>query len=374
MRPAAGTGTRARPARLLVLNWRDPWHPEGGGSEHYVEQVCRRLAAKGVTVTTFTARYDGAPRDEVRDGIRYVRRGGHVTVYLWAALFLVGRRLNGFDRVLEVQNGMPFLATLFTRRPVVVLVHHVHREQWSILPWALARFGWHMESRVSVRANRRNRYVAVSEATRDELVDLGVLPDQVDVAYNGTPPVPATELEGPGPTPRLVVLSRLVPHKQIEHAIRATASLAGEFPSLQLDVLGSGWWYDRLVECAQDLRVTDRVAFRGYVPESDKPRLLARAWVNVLPSVKEGWGLAIVEAASVGVPSLAYRSAGGVRESVQDGVTGLLAEDFEDLVAKLRRLLTDEALRRSLGEKAKVRAASFTWQATTESVRRALDL
>ena len=49
--------------------------------------------------------------------------------------------------------------------------------------------------------------------------------------------------------------------------------------------------------------------------------------MHVLPSIKEGWGLSIVEAARVGVPSVAYRSAGGVQESILEGVTGLLADD-----------------------------------------------
>ena len=71
--------------------------------------------------------------------------------------------------------------------------------------------------------------------------------------------------------------------------------------------------------------------------------------MHVLPSVKEGWGLSIVEAAQVGVPSIAYVEAGGVRESILDGVTGLLAADQDDLLAKVRQLLHDAELRLDLG-------------------------
>lgn len=366
--------TPVRPTRLLVLNWRDLWHPEGGGSELYVQQVAERLAGGGTDVTVFSALYPGASRREEVDGIRFVRRGGHLTVYLWSALYLLSRRFGRVDRVLEVQNGMPFLARLFTRAPVVVLVHHVHREQWPVVGRVLARVGWFMESRVAVRVNRGSRYVAVSDTTRDELVDLGVDRHRVVLAVNGMPPVPEFLDDGPSPQPRLAVLSRLVPHKQIEHALAALAELSEDLPELRLDVVGSGWWEDTLRAAAEAYGVSDRVTFMGHVTDQAKYEVLSRAWVHLMPSLKEGWGLSIIEAAQVGVPSIAYRSAGGVQESIQDRVTGLLAESFESFVSSTHWLLTDRALRMSLGEKARDRAGEYSWDATTRAVRLALGL
>ena len=368
---AAGRGGR----RLVVLNWRDCWHPEGGGSELYVREVSRRLAAAGREVTIFTARYPGAPSTEVREGIRYVRRGGHLTVYLWAAaLLLLGRLgpLGRADDVLEVQNGMPFLARLTTRARVVVLVHHVHREQWSILSPALARFGWWMESRVAVRVNRGCRYVAVSEVTRSELVDLGVRAADVTIAWNGTPPVPEHEPRPESPAPQLVMLVRLVPHKRVEHAMDAVAALRERHPGLHLTVMGSGWWEPQLLEHRAALGLDDAVELLGHVSDRTKFEVLSGAWVHLLPSVKEGWGLSIVEAAHVGVPSVAYADAGGVRESILDGVTGLLARDQPDLVARVDELLSDPALRREMGAKAQVRSAQFTWDSTASAFERVL--
>ena len=281
----------------------------------------------------------GPSASETRDGIRYVRRGGHLTVYLWAALLLLTRRFGRLDAVLEVQNGMPFLARLFTRARVVVLVHHVHREQWSILPPALARFGWFMESRVAVSVNRGAPYVAVSEVTRSELVALGVRAGDITIAWNGRPAVPEFEAAEPSATPRLAMLVRLVPHKRVEHALEVVAALREEFPGLHLRVMGSGWWADHLLERRRELGLDDAVTFLGHVGDRQKFEELSAAWVHLLPSVKEGWGLSIVEAAHVGVPSVAYLEAGGVRESILDGVTGLLATDQDDLVAKVRSLL-----------------------------------
>ncbi len=364
-----------RLGHVVILNWRDSWHPEGGGSETYVREVATRLLERGDGVTIFTARYPGAARSEVRDGIRYVRRGGHLTVYLWAALHLLAGRfgaLGEVHRVLEVQNGMPFCARLFARTEVAILVHHVHREQWSILGPVLARVGWFMESRVAVRVNQGLRYIAVSDVTRSELVDLGVRPQDIVIALNGLPPAPPHDVLPPDPDPHLVVVSRLVPHKRIEHAMDAVAALRHRHPRLHLTIMGSGWWEPELRTHCATLGLEDAVTFLGHVPDRTKFEVLSTAWVHLLPSVKEGWGLSIVEAAHVGVASIAYRDAGGVRESILDGVTGQLAADEADLIAQVDRLLSDDALRNGLGAKARVRSGQFTWDATAAIVARAL--
>ena len=363
-----GENARRRARKLLILNWRDPWHPEGGGSELYVAEAARRLQESGVRITIFSALYPGAARDEEREGIRYVRRGGHLTVYLWSALFLLTRRFGRLDVVLEVQNGMPFLARLFTRARVAVLVHHVHREQWSILGPVLSRVGWFMESRVAVRVNRGTPYVTVSEVTRSELVDLGVRAKDITIAWNGMPPVPDHVPRPQSHAPQLVMLVRLVPHKRVEHAMEAVAALRHRHPGLHLTVMGSGWWEPQLLERRAELGLDDSVSFLGHVSNRTKFEVLSEAWVHLLPSVKEGWGLSIVEAAHVGVPSIAYADAGGVRESILDGVTGLLATDLPDLIARVDQLLADGDLRRDLGDKARVRSEQFTWDATAASV------
>lgn len=350
---------------LVVLNWRDTWHPEGGGSETYLREVTTRLVAAGHRVTMLTARYPGSARRETVDGVRYVRVGKHLTVYLWAALHLATGRLGRVDHVIEVQNGMPFLARLFTRARVTVLVHHVHREQWPVVGPVLARIGWFLESRVAPWVNRHGEYVAVSQVTAAELVQLGVAEDRIRLAYNGLPPVPAFTPRPRTTAPSLVALSRLVPHKQVEHAVRSLHALREELPDATLTVMGDGWWADELRTMVETLGLQDRVRLLGFVDDSTKFEELSRAWVHVMPSLKEGWGLSIVEAAHVGVPSIAYHSAGGVRESILDGVTGLLAHDQDDFTACVRRLLTDHALRESMGSKAQDRSEQFTWEATT---------
>jgi glycosyltransferase involved in cell wall biosynthesis len=223
-----------------------------------------------------------------------------------------------------------------------------------------------------VRVNRGLSYVAVSEVTRSELVDLGVRGSDITIAWNGLPAVPDHDPRPESATPQLVMLVRLVPHKRVEHAMDVVAALRSRYPGLHLTVMGSGWWEPQLLQHRADLGLEDDVTFLGHVSDRTKFEVLSGAWVHLLPSVKEGWGLSIVEAASVGVPSIAYADAGGVCESILDGVTGLLALDEADLVAQADRLLADPELRRDLGDKARIRAAQFTWETTVASLRRAL--
>jgi len=253
-------------------------------------------------------------------------------------------------------------------------VHHCHREQWPVAGPVMGRIGWFIESRLSPLLHRRNQYVTVSLPSARDLTALGVRSSQIAVVRNGLDEAPPATLELPrSATPRVVVLSRLVPHKQIEDALEAVAALRPRFPELHLDVVGGGWWQQRLVDHAELLGISEAVTFHGYVDDETKHRVLQRAWVHVLPSRKEGWGLAVIEAGQHAVPTIGYRSSGGLTDSVVDGVTGVLVDDFEELVAELGRLLSDPVLREQLGAKALVRSGEFSWRQSAQAMRAVLD-
>lgn len=353
------------PSRITFLSWRDTANPDGGGSEVYVEEVARGLATRGHDVTIHCAAYAGAPRDEWRDGVLIRRRGGRLTVYPRGLLFLLTRRRRD-DLVVDVINGLPFGSPLVRRRGLVALVHHVHREQWRIIyPGFRGRVGWFVEGRLTPRLYRRVPHVTVSRASRDDLVGLGIPASGIHVVPNGTP-TPAVTTETRAETPVICVLSRLVPHKQIEHAVDVLAELLPETPELRLDVIGDGWWASHVREHVARRGVEGAVTLHGHVDEATKAELLEKAWLMLLPSVKEGWGISVLEAASHGTPTLAYRRAGGVRESVIDGVTGLLVEDRAELTAATDRLLRDRATLDEMSAASRERAAEHDWASTVE--------
>ena len=109
----------------------------------------------------------------------------------------------------------------------------------------------------------------------------------------------------------VAVVGRLVPHKQVEHAIDAAIALRERWPDLRLHVVG-----ERLVggssctSTSSSKGAGDLVVFEGHVDEERKHEIYERAWLLALPSLKEGWGLVVGEAGMHRTPTVAYRSAG----------------------------------------------------------------
>ena len=238
---------------VLLLCWRDTGHPQGGGSERYLEQVGAQLAARGVSVTLRTARYPGAPRRETVDGVRISRAAADSpSIRVALAAIALGRLglgpLRGVrpDAVIDTQNGIPFFARP-RGRPAVVLVHHGHREQWPVAGRLVGQLGWWLESRLSPRAHRRNQYLTVSLPSAEELAALGVDRDRIAVVRNGAEPVPADAAAGrPAGAP---AASSCCPGWCRTSRSRTRSRPSPRCvpdPGLHLDVIGGGWWADNL--------------------------------------------------------------------------------------------------------------------------------
>ena len=208
--------------------------------------------------------------------------------------------------------------------------------------------------------------------TRRELIELGVPADRITVVHNGVDE-PPPQRAGRSDTPSLVVLSRLVPHKQVEHALEVLARLVATWPALTLTVVGDGYWAEQVRMRADQLKVADRVRLVGHVDDATKHRVLASAWVHLSASIKEGWGLAIMEAARHGVPTVAYATAGGTADSVLADRTGLLVHDLDGMTRATAGLLSDPVRRRQLGDAARERAAAFTWNGTVTAFSELVD-
>jgi glycosyltransferase involved in cell wall biosynthesis len=349
--------------RLCFLNWRDRSHPEAGGAEVYCEELAQRCADAGADVTLVTAQHPGAAAVERRGGITIRRRGGTLTVYLAALLHLVRNRRR-YDAVVDLQNGIPFFAPLVTgsRVPVILVVHHVHQEQFRHrFPWPLSALGRWLESSASRRVYGTRPVVAVSPSTRaDVRLRLG-LRGPIHIVPNGVEALGAERRRSLRPT--VAIVTRLVPHKRLHLLVQAVADLRERWPDLHLHIGGRGSDADRIAQTVDDLGAHDRVTLHGFVSDEERAELLASAWLTALPSEAEGWGLTILEAASLGVPAVGLRVP-GVRDAIVEGSTGWLASSPEHLTEALDAALTelaDEDRAERWARSCREWAAIFSW-------------
>ena len=352
--------------RVHVLAWRDLDDPDAGGSEVHADECERRWAAAGLDIVHRTSAALGQPATAERNGYRVVRRGSRYSVFPRAVASELTRRMGRYDALVEVMNGVPFFSPIWCRRPRILFLHHVHGPMWDqLLPGPFAALGRTLEARVAPPFYRRGLTATPSEATREELLELGFRPERVVAVPNGTDPSfsPGGERTA---HPSIVAVARLAPVKRFGLLLDSVAAARERVPDLTLTIVGDGPERDALVERAGRLGGRDWVQFAGRLDHDDLVDVYRRSWIVASASLAEGWGLSLTEAARCGTPAVAT-DIRGHRSSVVDGETGLLAAP-DDLADAIARVLDDHALRARLGAAAEARARAMTWDETAAGV------
>jgi glycosyltransferase involved in cell wall biosynthesis len=361
--------------RILIFNWRDPDHPWAGGAEVFLHEVGRRWIQQGHTVTWFCARFPGQQPQIVLDGIEIIRQGGVYSVYLQSVRWYLTQFSRHYDVILDSANGIPFFTPLFSRMPKVIMVHHVHREVFFYeLPPVMARMGHFIEAVGMPLIYHRDHYLTVSESSRNSLMDLGVPQERISVVYNGVD----HSLYSPGiksSKPLIAYVGRLRNYKSIHVLIQAMPELLDTIPDLNLVIAGSGEALAGLQRLAEKTGVSQQVTFLGHVSQAEKVYLLQEAHVVVNPSLKEGWGISVIEANSCGTPVVGSNVC-GLCDSILDGQTGLLFlyGDSHALAGCLKALLLDGRKQRQLSEAAQEWSRCFDWDRTAADCMEVLEI
>jgi glycosyltransferase involved in cell wall biosynthesis len=356
--------------KILFFNWRCWLNPAMGGAEVFTREILTRWAEAGHDVTLFTAEFPDCKREEILDRVKIVRSGGRFSVYREAKKFYANRfRAEGFDVVVDEINTRPFFAPKFVDNGerVVALIHQLAREYWFYeTPFPISHIGYYYLEKKWLKGYVDVPTFTVSESTRQDLVDLGF--KRVFVVPEGLNFKPLNALPEKRAHPVVVYVGRLKRAKRPDHAIKAFKIVKSKVPEAELWILGEGPSRTGLKKMAGE-----GVKFFGGLPNAERRNLIRRVGVLVNPSIREGWGLNVIEANALGVPCVAY-DVGGLRDSVKDGVTGLLVEsgNVEALADSMIRVLQDDGLRCGLGESALKYAREFTWDKTAEEFMKAI--
>lgn len=343
-----------------MLNWRDPKNPLAGGAERVTEGYLAALRERGHEVYWFAFAFAGAPPTETRRGIRVVRGGGKGTAILAAWRWY--RRQPRFDLVVDQHHGLPWFAPWWCRTHCVAYIHEVLGPIWNAFyrPFTAAVGRW--QERRTHWLYRNVPFWTASTCTRAQLEAHGVrhvhlIPYGVD-----TRALPALPDKPMAPPVRLIVVARLAPNKRVDHALRAYARLRGGGVDASLTIVGGGVDAPKLHALAAQLAARWPVEFTGPLSETEKDARLQEAHLLLHTSLREGWGLNVIEANALGTPAVVYPVPGLIESTLHDQ-TGMVvsSETPEALADAIAALLREPERYQRYREAAWERAKTFHW-------------
>jgi glycosyltransferase involved in cell wall biosynthesis len=359
--------------RILLFNWRDIRHSWAGGAEVYVDELAKRWAKDGNTVMLFCGNDGKNKRDEVIEGVRIIRRGGFYTVYLWAALYYLLKFRRNFDVIVDSENGIPFFSPLFSTKPIVLLIHHVHQEIFiEQMKFPFSYVGRFIEGKIMPFVYKNRTVVTVSESSKKEIVKVGISNESNIKIINPGIERPVKKYKKTL-FPTITYLGRLKAYKNIDVAIKAFAITNKRFATARMWIVGEGDSLGNLQDLSIKLGLEKKVRFFGKVDQEQKERLLSQSWVSVQPSTVEGWGITVIEANASKTPVVASDTK-GLRDSIIDGKTGILVKvkDVKGFAKSFNSLLKNSSELKRLSKNAYAWSTKFDWDASSENFYRIL--
>jgi glycosyltransferase involved in cell wall biosynthesis len=358
----------------LVCDW---FLPRMGGIELHLRDLAIALRASGVdaeivTTTRGDEAVDGVPVRRVRaalapgSGFAFTP-GGLQAV---SAAIATGR----FDLVhahASVVSPVAYVGAVAASRsgmPSLITFHSMLHRSSFLLGASESLFGW-AEGRVVLSAV--SSVVADQAARWIPGASVGVLPNGVDAAFwRASAPARA------GAEIVFVSAMRLSRKKRPLQLVRAFADasrfLAGT-PAMRLIVAGAGPERDAMARLAAELGVGERVELPGQLSREALRTLYARAHAFVLPSERESFGIAALEARTAGLPVIGML-ASGVRDFIRHGVDGLLATNHDELARHIARMALDAPFREYVAHRNGVNVPPYDWSTVAEMHRALYEL
>lgn len=360
---------------LLILNWKDIKNPDVGGAEIILYEFCKRLVADGHQVTWFSRKFSGCKTEEVMSGVKILRRGNKLTVYPNAWLYYLGLSVKP-DLVLDCVNTLCWQTPLYVpEKRRIAYVNQLAKEVFFYeLPFGLAQIAYLLES-VQFVSYKKTKFICYSPSVANDVAGFGI-PDKNIRTFSMGLDHSRYRPGRKSATPLFVFVARLVNMKRADLCVEAILQVKKVYKTVKLAIIGYGPQENRLKKLIRKLDLTDNVIivnkdnlyFERNVRDV-KVHFMQHAWGLILPSVKEGWGMVVTEAAACGTPSI-VSNVTGLRDSVIDRKTGIILSNnpgVKELSAAIISLIDDKAMRNGLSKQAALWSNQFNWEKSYRS-------
>jgi len=394
---------------ILFLSWRDIKAPKKGGAEVYTHEMLKRIDTDinvgKYRVIHISPMFEGAKEDEIIDGIRYIRHGSAISVISYARKFYKTNKTN-IDLVVDQCNTHRFFTPLWVEKEKrIFFIHQLTREIWyTNSKFPVNVLGAWTETPL-LRLSRKDKIMTVSPSTKQDLIDVGFIPENITILPEGIE-FKHWEKEQFLPkekNPTFTYVGRYVAYKGINVTVEALGELKQKYKNAKLWLIGKvnrAYIEEELLpimgrynlkysfaKFSSDNLATSKdvlinkeevensdIVIWGFVPNQKKLELMSKSHAIVFPSLREGWGLIITEAAAVGTTGIVYNSP-GTRDAVNLGRAGYLCEENtpKEITKLMKRVIEEKEEYQKMRDNAYAFSQKFYWNNTAKEFDRFID-
>ncbi|AAK80360.1 glycosyltransferase involved in cell wall biosynthesis [Clostridium acetobutylicum] len=363
---------------ILFLSWRDIKCPKSGGAEVFTHEMLKRLDFNKYDITHFSPTFEGAKEKEIIDNVTYIRRGNILSVISEAKKYYKTNK-DEIDFVVDQCNTHKFFTPLWVpKKKRIFFIHQLTREIWHInARFPISTLGYLFET-PTLRLYKNDYTITVSDSTKKDLIDIGFDRDKVTIFPEGINFKPWDKDSLLKEKDNIFgYIGRFVNYKGIDAAVKAYCILKKDYPNSKLWIIGKkkdDYIEKVLLPILKENNITygnrgqnRDITFWGFVSEKEKLSLMSKMKALLFPSIREGFGLTVIEAGAVGTPTVVYNSKGLV-DAVDKGKAGYLCEENtpENLYYFMKNILENENEYGLKRKNAHDFSLKFNWDSTSK--------
>ena len=365
---------------ILILSWRDIKNPKHGGAEIILYELSKRLIKEGHSIIWFCSYFDNALSDETFEGITIIRRGNKFSVYI-EALWYYKQLSEKPDIVLDTINTICWQTPLYVERQKRILYANqsARRVFFYEYAWPFALLGLLLEP-LQYLSYKNTKAICYSDSIKNDLMAFGLPKENINVF-----PLGVDHLRyKPGKKfvqPTFIFVGRFVKNKRADLIILAMKAIVKKYPRSLLYLVGYGEEEKKLRSLIASMGLDRNIfivnknnVFFAKDKKDMKVKLMQAAWAIIVPSVKEGWGMVVTEAASCGTLAI-VSNVTGLRDSVVHNKTGIILSADptpEELSNAMFTIIKDVGLRERLGKGAILWSKKFSWESSYAAFKKLL--